>query len=469
MELASKTLHELLSMLEKGKAKQREIIDQLFQVVHQKESEVKAYISLADQEDLINQSEKASGKPLRGMPISVKDNISTVDFNTTCGSRFLENFRPVYNATVIEKLKTAGAVVIGKTNMDEFAMGSSCENSAFFNTHNPHDLERVPGGSSGGSAASVAADQAICALGSDTGGSVRQPAALCGVVGLKPTYGLISRYGLVAFASSLDQIGPITKDVRDAALLLNFISGKDPKDSTSLDNGNTDFMQGIDKGIEGIKVGVPREYVGEDLSDKALAKIAEWKETFKDLGAEVVEVSLPHTEYAIPTYYLLACSEASANLARFDGVRYTTRASDKSMEEMFSRSRDQGFGEEVKRRIMLGTYALSAGYYDEFYGKAQKVRTLIKRDFDKAFSKADILLTPTSPSPAFKIGEKTDDPLGMYLSDIYIIAPNLAGIPVISIPGGKVDGLPFGLQIMGDRLEDKMVLQAAYAFEKANR
>jgi aspartyl-tRNA(Asn)/glutamyl-tRNA(Gln) amidotransferase subunit A len=467
MGLNERPLHELIGLLEGGEASIEEVIQDLYSALEEKETSIRAYLELADQEELLAQAKANAGKPLRGLPIAVKDNISTVGFRTTCGSRFLERFRPIYDATAIARLKAAGATILGKTNMDEFAMGSSCENSAFFPTRNPHDLERVPGGSSGGSAAAVAAHEALAALGSDTGGSIRQPAALCGVVGLKPTYGLVSRYGLVAFASSLDQIGPITKDVQDAALLLSLISGWDPQDSTSLDNGNVDYTRGLVEGILGFRIGFPREYLAEGLSEEALARVEEWKAIFTELGAELREISLPHTEYAIPTYYLIASAEASANLARFDGVRYTMRANDETLEGLYSESRDRGFGPEVKRRIMLGTYALAAGYYEEWYGKAQRVRRLIKEDFDRAFQEVELIIGPTSPTPAFKLGERIADPLQMYLSDVYTVPASLAGLPAISIPGGEVEGLPFGLQLIGPHLGEGRLLRAAYAFERA--
>jgi aspartyl-tRNA(Asn)/glutamyl-tRNA(Gln) amidotransferase subunit A len=467
MGLNERPLHELIGLLEGGEASIEEVIQDLYSALEEKETSIRAYLELADQEELLAQAKANAGKPLRGLPIAVKDNISTVGFRTTCGSRFLERFRPIYDATAIARLKAAGATILGKTNMDEFAMGSSCENSAFFPTRNPHDLERVPGGSSGGSAAAVAAHEALAALGSDTGGSIRQPAALCGVVGLKPTYGLVSRYGLVAFASSLDQIGPITKDVQDAALLLSLISGWDPQDSTSLDNGNVDYTRGLGEGIRGFRIGLPREYLAEGLSEEALARVEEWKAIFTELGAELREISLPHTEYAIPTYYLIASAEASANLARFDGVRYTMRANDETLEGLYSESRDRGFGPEVKRRIMLGTYALAAGYYEEWYGKAQRVRRLIKEDFDRAFQEVELIIGPTSPTPAFKLGERIADPLQMYLSDVYTVPASLAGLPAISIPGGEVEGLPFGLQLIGPHLGEGRLLRAAYAFERA--
>jgi aspartyl-tRNA(Asn)/glutamyl-tRNA(Gln) amidotransferase subunit A len=465
MALNEKTLHELLALLNQGKIRVEEIIDDLYETIEAKEPEIHAYLELADKGQLIQEARRQSEKPLKGLPIAVKDLISTTGFRTTCGSKFLENFRPIFDATAVIKLKEAGATILGKTNLDEFGMGSSNENSAFGPTRNPVDPERVPGGSSGGSAAAVAAHMALAALGTDTGGSIRLPAAFCGVVGLKPTYGLISRYGLVAYASSLDQIGPITKDVYDAALLLTIMAGRDPRDSTSIDSGGVDYTQGLDGGVQGFRVGIVREFF-DVLKGETRERAAGWLSAFRKLGAEIVEISLPHAEYAIPTYYLIASSEASANLARYDGVRYTKRASDESVEEMFAESRDKGFGPEVKRRIMLGTYALSAGYYEEWYGKAQRVRTLIQRDFDKAFEKADILITPTSPTPAFKLGERIDDPLQMYLSDVFLVPVSLAGLCAISVPGGTVDGLPFGLQIIGNKLQEPKILRAAYAFER---
>lgn len=466
MRLNEKPLHELLQLIERGEIHPRDVIADVYTAIAQREDQIRAYISLAPQEQLVAESERLCAKPLRGLPIAVKDNISTVDLKTTCASRFLGDFQPIFDATVVKTLKEAGAQILAKTNLDEFAMGSSTENSAFFPTRNPHDLTRVPGGSSGGSAAAVAAHEALWALGSDTGGSIRQPASFCGVVGLKPTYGLVSRYGLVAFASSLDQIGPITKDVRDCALLLNFIAGRDPHDSTSIDRPCHDYTCDLDQGIERLRVGLPMEYL-TDLSGPARACVESWVQVFQGLGTQIVELSLPHTQYAIPAYYLISSAEASANLARFDGVRYSKRASDASVEEMFSQSRDRGFGPEVKRRIMIGTYALSAGYYEAWYGKAQKVRALIRQDFANVFKKVDILICPTSPTPAFKLGEKLDDPLGMYLSDIFTVPASLAGIPAISIPGGRVDGLPFGLQIIADTLQEAKLLRAAYAFEKS--
>jgi aspartyl-tRNA(Asn)/glutamyl-tRNA(Gln) amidotransferase subunit A len=466
--LNEKPVHELLTLIERGEIHPREVISNLYRAIAQREDQIKAYISLAPQERLMQECERLRDRPLRGLPIAIKDNISTVDLKTTCASRFLESFQPIFDATAIQKLKDAGAQILGKTNLDEFAMGSSTENSAFFPTRNPHDLERVPGGSSGGSAAAVAAHEALWALGSDTGGSIRQPASFCGIVGLKPTYGLVSRYGLIAFASSLDQIGPMTKDVRDCALLLNFIAGRDPLDSTSVERPCADYTQELGQEIKSFRVGVPQEYLA-DLSGQAKACVASWVRTFRALGAEIVELSLPHTEYAIPTYYLISSSEASANLARFDGVRYATRASARSVEAMFAESRSKGFGPEVKRRIMIGTYALSAGYYEAWYGKAQKVRARIRQDFESAFQLVDIILSPTSPTPAFQVGERVKDPLAMYLSDIFTVPASLAGIPAISIPAGTVEGLPFGLQLIADKFQESKLLRAAYAFEQATR
>ncbi len=468
MNWNEKPLHELIELLDRGEIHIDDVIEDVYEALAEKEPSINAYLEVTQPDRLLNEAKSLQDKPLKGLPISVKDLISTVGFRTTCGSRFLEDFRPIFDATAIQKLRTAGASILGKTNLDEYGMGSSTENSGFHPTRNPIDLERVPGGSSGGSAAAVAAHTALAALGTDTGGSVRLPAAFCGVVGLKPTYGLVSRYGLVAYASSLDQIGPITKDVRDAALLLGIMAGHDPADSTSIDSGGVNYTRDLDKGIRGFRVGIVREFV-DALQGEPRRCVDGWIETFRDLGAQLSEISLPHAEYAIPTYYLISASEASANLARYDGVRYSRRSNDKSVDAMFSDSRERGFGPEVKRRIMLGTYALSAGYYDQWYGKAQRVRALIKEDFDGAFQQVDVLLTPTSPTPAFRLGEKTEDPLAMYLSDIYLVPMSLAGICAISIPGGRVDGLHFGLQIVGNKLQEAKILRAAYAFEQATR
>jgi len=403
---------------------------------------------------------------LFGLPAGIKDNIVTEGLRTTCASRFLSNYNPIYDATVMKKLKAAQAVTIGKLNMDEFAMGGSNENSAFHPTRNPWDTERVPGGSSGGSAAAVAAGQVYFALGSDTGGSIRQPAAYCGVVGLKPTYGLVSRFGLVAFASSLDQIGPLTKNVEDAAYVLQAIAGHDPLDSTSADVDIPDYIAALTGDVSGLRIGVPKEYMGEGIDPAVKERVLEALKVFESMGAAWEEVSLPHTEYAVAAYYLLASSEASSNLARFDGVRYGVRAADPdNLLDLYRRSRSEGFGPEVKRRIMLGTYALSSGYYDAYYKKAQQVRTLIKRDFDRAFERYDVIIGPTAPTPAFRIGEQIGDPLTMYMNDICTIPVSLAGVPAISVPCGFADGLPVGLQIIGKPFDEVTVLRAAHAYE----
>ena len=436
---------------------------------------VKAYLTvtadaaLAQAEQADRERSSGTTSPVLGVPIAIKDNMCTEGVRTTCASKILGNFIPPYNATVVARLQHAGYVMPGKVNMDEFAMGSSTENSGFMVTKNPWDLERIPGGSSGGSAAAVAAGECIAALGSDTGGSIRQPAACCGVVGLKPTYGRVSRYGLVAFASSLDQIGPITKDVTDAAILLNIISGHDERDSTSADVPAPDFTKSLVRDLKGVKVGIPKEYFIEGMDPEVDRAVRSAVKTLEALGATVVDVTLPHTGYAVATYYILATSEASSNLARYDGVKYGYRASGaKDLLEMYTKSRSQGFGPEVKRRIMLGTYALSAGYYDAYYKKGQQARTLIKRDFEEAFRRADIIATPTAPTAAFKIGEKSSDPLQMYLSDIFTISVNLAGIPGISIPCGfTAGGLPVGLQLLGRHFDEASILRAAYAYEQA--
>src|SRR3990170_3315549 len=474
MELHNLTGYKLHNMLQTKKISAVELIKAVFTRVEKVERKVKAYLNLdrdlaLSRAKKIDQNIKSEKKIsfLTGLPIAVKDNICTKGIITTCASRMLENFNPVYNATVAQRIIDRGAVIVGKTNMDEFAMGSSTENSAFGPTFNPWNLETVPGGSSGGSAAAVAADEAIFSLGSDTGGSIRQPASLCGVVGLKPTYGLISRYGLIAFASSLDQIGPITKDVRDCAWLLNEIAGHDPKDSTSIKTNVPDYTKALVNEIGGLRIGIPKELMGEGVSRDVKDSVEKALELLRGLGAHVEETSLPHLDYALSAYYLIAPAEASSNLARYDGVRYGYRAEDVSdILEMYSKTRALGFGDEVKRRIMLGTYALSAGYYEAYYGKAQKVRTLVVRDFNEAFEKFDVLISPTSPTPAFKIGEKVADPLQMYLSDICTIPVNLAGIPAISIPSGAVNGLPVGLQIMGKVLGEETILRVAYAFEQ---
>ncbi|OAT85431.1 Asp-tRNA(Asn)/Glu-tRNA(Gln) amidotransferase subunit GatA [Desulfotomaculum copahuensis] len=474
MELHYLSAHELHGMLVKKEISAAEICADVFQRIDRTEERIKAFVTLTREEALARAREVdkkiAAGEeihPLAGIPVAVKDNMCTRGVRTTCSSKILSNFIPPYNATVVEKLMQADAVMVGKTNLDEFAMGSSTENSGFFTTANPWDTERVPGGSSGGSAAAVAAGEAVLALGSDTGGSIRQPAALCGVVGLKPTYGAVSRYGLVAFASSLDQIGPFTRDVEDCARLFNAICGHDPLDSTSAPGKQPDYTGFLTDDIKGLKIGVPAEYMGEGIDPAVKEVIGRAMKQLAALGVEIEETSLPHSRYALPTYYLIAPAEASSNLARYDGVRYGYRAEDAAdVVDMFMKTRSRGFGTEVKRRIMLGTYALSAGYYDAYYLKALKVRTLIKQDFDRAFERFDALLSPTAPSPAFKRGEKTDDPLQMYMSDICTLAVNLAGVPGISLPAGFVDGLPVGMQLIGKPFGEGTLLRLAYAFEQ---
>ncbi|MCY7483577.1 Asp-tRNA(Asn)/Glu-tRNA(Gln) amidotransferase subunit GatA [Paenibacillus alvei] len=450
-----------------------ELVDASFRRIASTDEQVQAFLTMnegARTEAAAIDKRIAAGEELgflAGIPAGVKDNIVTEGIRTTCASKFLDNFVPVYDGTVSRKLKEAGAITIGKLNMDEFAMGGSNENSAYRTTRNPWDLERVPGGSSGGSAASVAAGQVAFSLGSDTGGSIRQPASYCGVVGLKPTYGLVSRFGLVAFASSLDQIGPITRNVEDAALVLQAIAGYDKMDSTSAEVDIPDYAGQLTGNVAGLRIGVPSEYIGQGVDPKVKEAVLAALKVFEDMGATWEEVSMPHTEYAVATYYLLASSEASSNLARFDGVRYGVRADNPdNLLDLYHRSRSEGFGQEVKRRIMLGTYALSSGYYDAYYLKAQKVRTLIKRDFDEAFNKFDILLGPTAPTTAFRIGEQINDPLAMYLNDILTIPVSLAGVPAISIPCGLADGMPVGLQLIGKAFDEATVLRAAHAFEQ---
>jgi aspartyl-tRNA(Asn)/glutamyl-tRNA(Gln) amidotransferase subunit A len=463
-------------MLKNGKTTARAVTESVLGRIQSVDDKVKAYITVTGRSQALAVADEADKRRkagnaavLLGIPLAVKDNMCTEGIKTTCASKILANFIPPYDATVVQKLKAAGSVICGKPNMDEFAMGSSTENSGFFITRNPWDLERIPGGSSGGSAAAVAAGECIAALGSDTGGSIRQPAACCGVVGLKPTYGRVSRYGLVAFASSLDQIGPITKDVTDAAILLNVIAGHDPRDSTSANIAVPDFTSALKKDVKGMKVGIPREYFIEGMDPEVDKAVRDAVKTLEGLGATVREVTLPHTAYAVATYYILATSEASSNLARYDGVKYGVRAEGaKDLLDMYMKSRSQGFGPEVKRRIMLGTYALSAGYYDAYYKKGQQARTLIKRDFDEAFKSVDVIATPTAPTAAFKIGEKSADPLQMYLSDIFTISVNLAGIPGISIPCGFTkNNLPIGLQLLGKHFDEESVLHASFAYEQA--
>lgn len=475
MSLFDYKLSELHGMLHKKEISVADLVDESFKRIAEVDEKVQAFLTLNEEQarakakelDEKLATEKDFGL-LFGMPVGIKDNIVTKGLRTTCASKILYNFDPIYDATVMERLHEADAIVIGKLNMDEFAMGSSTENSGFQLTRNPWDLERVPGGSSGGSAASVAAGEVPFALGSDTGGSIRQPAAFCGVVGLKPTYGRVSRYGLVAFASSLDQIGPITRTVEDNAYLLQAISGLDPMDSTSANVDVPDYVSALTGDIQGLKIAVPKEYLGEGVSEEVRQSVLDALKVLESLGATWEEVSLPHSKYALATYYLLASSEASANLARFDGVRYGYRTDNaKNLIDMYKQTRSEGFGNEVKRRIMLGTFALSSGYYDAYYKKAQKVRTLIKQDFENVFEKYDVIIGPTTPTPAFKIGEKTSDPLTMYANDILTIPVNLAGVPGISVPCGFVNGLPVGLQIIGKHFDESTVYRVAHAFEQA--
>ncbi len=474
MELWRLTIHEAKELLRHQEITAQELTEAFLQRIDMVEEKIHAYLTICrdtvreEAREADRRIQRGEEAPLLGIPLAIKDVLCTKGIKTTCGSRILENFIPPYDATVIQRLKAAGALMLGKTNMDEFAMGSSTENSAFGITRNPWNTETIPGGSSGGSAAAVAADECLAALGTDTGGSIRQPAACCGIVGLKPTYGRVSRYGLVAFASSLDQIGPMTKDVRDAALLMNVISGRDPCDSTSADVEVSDFTRSLDKGVQGLRIGIPKEYFVEGIDPEVEEAVWRAIRLLADLGATYAETSLPHTEYATATYYILAPSEASSNLARYDGVKYGYRTPQaKNLLEMYCKTRAEGFGAEVKRRIMLGTYALSSGYYEAYYKKAQQVRTLIKQDFDQAFSQYDVIITPTAPTPAFRIGEKTDDPLQMYLSDIFTISGNLGGLPGISLPCGlSKSGLPIGLQILGKPFDEETVLRVAYTFEQ---
>jgi aspartyl-tRNA(Asn)/glutamyl-tRNA(Gln) amidotransferase subunit A len=469
------TISEAAEGLRAKKFSARELMQSCLDRVKQVDARVKAFLSY-DEADALAQADAADkllaagqGSALTGIPIGIKDVLCVKDHPCNCASKILGNFRSPYDATVIQKLKAAGAVIFGRTNMDEFAMGSSTENSAFFTTRNPWDLERIPGGSSGGSAAAVAADECLATLGTDTGGSIRQPAALCGVVGFKPTYGRVSRYGLVAFASSLDQIGPFSKDVRDTATIMNAISGIDPMDSTSVPEPVPDYTKALDGNIKGLKLGIAREYMVGGLDPEVSAIVQKAIDQLQKLGAEIVEVSLPHTEYAAATYYIIAPAEASANLARFDGIRYGARIEGADPIELYSKTRGAGFGAEVKRRIILGTYVLSSGYYDAYYLRAQKVRTLIRNDFIKAFEKVDAIVTPTTPTAAFKAGEKSGDPLQMYLSDIFTISCNLAGICGISVPCGftATPKLPVGLQLLGKPFGESTIFKLAHAYEQS--
>ncbi|MCI3923113.1 Asp-tRNA(Asn)/Glu-tRNA(Gln) amidotransferase subunit GatA [Paenibacillus sp. TRM 82003] len=476
MSLFDNRLQEIQDRLHKKELRVGDLVDESLQRIRQVDGAVKAFLTVdeegARREAAALDATLGNGDAkglLFGLPAALKDNIVTRGLRTTCASKLLENFEPIHNATVVDKLSAAQSVVVGKLNMDEFAMGGSNENSAFGPVRNPWNQEHVPGGSSGGSAAAVAAGEVFFALGSDTGGSIRQPAAYCGVVGLKPTYGLVSRFGLVAFASSLDQIGPVTRTVEDSAYVLQAIAGHDPLDSTSANVDIPDYLSALTGDVKGLRIGVPREYFGEGIDPSVKDAVLTALKVLEGQGAVWEEVSMPHNEYAVATYYLLASSEASSNLARFDGVRYGVRANDaESLLDVFVKSRSQGFGDEVKRRIMLGTYALSSGYYDAYYLKAQKARTLIKRDFDNVFEKFDLILGPTAPTAAFKLGAQTGDPLTMYLNDIFSIPVNLAGVPAISVPCGKDPaGMPIGLQLIGKPFGESTVLRAAHAFEQA--
>jgi aspartyl-tRNA(Asn)/glutamyl-tRNA(Gln) amidotransferase subunit A len=475
VELFELTAHELKDLLESKKASAIEITESVLGRIDSVEEKVGSFITVCKDEALKRAKEVqsridkgGSASLLGGIPMALKDNMCTEGVKTTCASKMLNNFVPPYNATVTKKLFDADTVLVGKLNMDEFAMGGSTENSFFNKTCNPWDLSRVPGGSSGGSAACVAAGEAIFSLGSDTGGSIRQPASFCGVVGLKPTYGSVSRYGLVAFASSLDQIGPLTKDVTDCALVMNAICGHDPMDTTSISTSYPDFTKALVNDVKGMKIGIPKEYIGEGLNSEVRKSVLDAVDVLRKLGAQCEEISLPITEYAIPAYYIISSAEASSNLARYDGVKYGYRAEKfTDLLDLYKQSRSEGFGNEVKRRIMLGTYALSSGYYDAYYKKALQVRTLIKNGFDEAFSKYDLVLGPTAPSTAYKIGEKMNDPLEMYLGDIFTVSVNIAGLPGLVVPCG-FDGnnLPIGLQLIGKPLDESTLLQVGYTFEQ---
>ena len=474
MDLASLTVESTRTAIREKQFTASRLVDEFYKKIAAEDPEIQAYLAICEEralqqarhiDDLAGRGEPLP--PLAGVPVAIKDVMVTQGVRSTAGSHILESFVPPYTCTAVARLEAAGAIVLGKTNCDEFAMGSSNENSAYGPVRNPRDKTRVPGGSSGGSAAAVAAGTAVAALGSDTGGSIRQPAAFCGVVGLMPTYGRVSRYGLIAFASSLDHIGPLTRTVKDAAIVLRHIAGRDPLDSTSADVPVPDYEQEIGKPVRGLKLGIPREYFGEGLNAEIKGAVeASIQQLGKD-GCEIVPISLPHTPYAIPTYYVIATAEASANLARYDGVRYGFRSKQaRTLSEMYRKSRDEGFGAEVKRRIMLGTYVLSSGYYDAYYLKAQKVRTLLARDFEEAFRQVDAIVTPTTPTPAFKLGERTEDPLAMYLEDIYTVVGDLVGVPGISVPCGETkSGLPIGLQILGRHFDEPTVFRLAHAVE----
>ena len=476
VELYDLTIQEAQVRFQRGELSSRELTESLLRRIEAVEGQVHAYTTLTPDEAL-RQAEEADRQraerggelpPLLGIPLALKDNLCTRGILTTCASKILSNFVPPYDATVVQKLKESGAVFLGKTNLDEFAMGSSTETSFFGTTRNPWDLERVPGGSSGGSAAALAAGECIGALGSDTGGSIRQPAAFCGIVGLKPTYGRVSRFGLVAFASSLDQIGPMTKSVADAAQLLQVIAGRDIYDSTSVDIPVPNYLESLVPEAKGLRIGIPRELFGEGMDPQIEKQVQEVIRIFEHLGAISRNVSLPHTPYALAAYYILATAESGSNLARYDGVKYGYRPSDaKGLLEMYCKTREDGFGQEIKRRIMLGTYALSAGYYEAYYRKAQQIRTLFRQDFERAFQQVDILIAPASPTPPFRIGEKVDDPLLMYLSDVFTISANLGGIPALCLPCGHTrEGLPVGFQLLGRPFDEATLLRAAYAYEQ---
>jgi aspartyl-tRNA(Asn)/glutamyl-tRNA(Gln) amidotransferase subunit A len=469
VNFSAETASRLSSLYQKKECSQKEVLDDLAASIRSKDADARKIHAYLNPDKLTPRHRKAdSQSPLWGVPIAIKDNICVEGEEITCASKILKGYVAPYNATVIEKLLAAGAVIFGRTNMDEFAFGSSCETSCYGPTRNPRDPQRVPGGSSGGSAACVADHTAIAALGSDTGGSIRQPAAFCGVVGIKPTYGRVSRYGLIAFASSLDQIGPITKDVRDCALILRTIAGHDPKDSTSANVPVPDYLSFLGKDVRGMKIGIPKEYFKQGLSPEVEKAVRDAGQTLEKLGARICEVSLPHTQYAVNVYYIVAPSEASSNLSRFDGVRFGFRdPSARTLLQMYENTRGEGFGAEAKRRIILGTFSLSSGYYDAYYLRAMKVRTKIKNDFDEAFKEVDALMTPTAPTPAFKLGEKTQNPLEMYLSDIYTISANLAGIPAISLPCGiSKNNLPIGLQFLGKPFEEGTLFRVAHCFEQ---
>ncbi len=478
MEITELTVHELQDKLKSKEISITDITKAYIERIEQKENDVQAFVTVLKDEALEQakdiQEKVETGKikgEFAGIPIGIKDNMCTKGIKTTCSSRMLENFISPYDATVVEKIKNENIIDLGKLNMDEFAMGGSTEYSYFKKTKNPWNLNKVPGGSSGGSAAAVAANMVPWALGSDTGGSIRQPSSFCGVVGLKPTYGLVSRYGLVAFASSLDQIGPITKDVQDAAMLLNIIAGHDERDSTSANREKVDYTKALTGNVKGLKIGVPKEFFGEGINEEVKASLQKAIEKYKELGAQVEEFSLDIAKYALATYYIIACAEASSNLGRFDGIRYGYRTPEyKDLKDLYRKSRSEGFGPEVKRRIILGTYVLSSGYYDAYYKKAQKVRTLVMNEFNKGFEKYDVILTPTSPTVAFDLGSKTNAPLEMYLADICTVSVNIAGLPGISIPSGvDSEGMPIGMQLIGNRFCEETILNAAYTYQQATK